>query len=509
MSALVRLVVIGSVFVILTAVPAQRVWAMGQESFGPAGEHIGRSSDWPKGVEDVLRHPSRVYWNWVNGNEHAYYDGDIGMVNELLELFSEVDLAVHQVVVLTGRASARSFHGEQTPYAVEFALPSGIYLHHVQEYATTGLYSATPRLIVHVNDAMAQHLDELRTPPNVTLWALAHRVEDALAQIDAHDRTLRGRAIHVIGEAGDDSPAVAEVLERVIADDDNEYIRKAAQLAMKQIEKANDPTSQPLRHKVAAYLDSHPQRFQIPKPHELLAALREIDDRYGKGFTARGTMIQPDYTGLGKLAAWTVTMGDHRLVFQQRAVENESHPPTAGHPENTIYVGPGTMASIRQPRIWSDGELTDTKPQVTYEPVGSTYDLLLGRMLWPLGRGFTRRIDRITQVDAEADGTLAVHAESDEGGSMSRWEMRIDPHADFLVRSAKAFRRDRPDPTYIVDNAGVLVASDRCTAHTARWTEGASARPVSISVTSVSAETDAELIQETEDLLQQQSNRGW
>ena len=86
MSTAVRLLMMGIVTLLLTCASTAPVYAMGQESFGPAGEHIGRTAEWPKGVEDVLRHPSRVYWNWVNGNEHAYYDGDLEKINQLLDL---------------------------------------------------------------------------------------------------------------------------------------------------------------------------------------------------------------------------------------------------------------------------------------------------------------------------------------------------------------------------------------------------------------------------------------
>jgi len=368
---------------------------------------------------------------------------------------------------------------------------------------TTGLYCAIPRLIVHVDDALAKQLGELKVPDNTSLQGSAYRVKDALAQIDAHDRSLRGRAIAVLGESGDSSTTVAKTLRHVAESDADEYIRKAAQRAISQIERDSDPTGRALRQQVATYLKNHPLQLRIPEPGELLEAMREVDNQYAQGFTAKGTMIEPTASDPGRLVAWTITMGNDRLVVQRRAVEDENHPPTSGQRESTIYVGPDRMAMIQSSRLWVDGELIESKPHATFEPVGSTYDLVLGRMLWPLGRGYTCRIDRITQVEAEADGTLSVMAESDEGNLVMRWEMRVDPSADYLVRSAKAFRRDQPDPMYIVDNAGTLLAAGRGTAHTARWIEGISAHPISISVTSVSAKTDAELIRKTEEGLQQ------
>jgi hypothetical protein len=479
---------------------------MGQESFGPAGEHISRTSDWPKGIEDVLRHPSRVYWNWVNGNEHAYYDGDTDTVNELIDLFAKTDLICHHVIIRPGRPSARSFHGKLTPYTVEFHIPSGIYLHHVRQYAETGLYPMIPWLILHVDNRLAEHLGELKVPSNVTLRGFTHRVEDALAQLDAHDRSMSSRAISVLGDAGDASPPIVEALTQA-SEDEDEYIRNAAQRAVKQIERANDPEARALRQRIAAFVDNHPQRLRIPKPKELLDTLRRIDAEYAKGFTAIGTMIQPSLSGRGRLVAWTITMGKDRLVLQQRAVEDAHHAPVEGRCENTIFIGPEFMATIQRERIWAEGRLEHTAPHSSFEKPGSTYDLLVGRVLWPLGRGFSRRIDRVIEIAAAADGTLLVTAEGDRTGIKWRWELRIRPDEEFLVRSAKAFRRDQPDPSYIISNAGLMTASDRCVNHTAAWIAGPWAHPISMSVASVSAEPDLDLIRRTEDWLRGQSGR--
>ena len=194
-------------------------------------------------------------------------------------------------------------------------------------------------------------------------------------------------------------------------------------------------------------------------------------------------------------------MGDGRMVIRQRVVENEDRPPKPGRLEDTIYVGQDQMAVISRDRILVDGKLIETKPHAMVEPVGTTYDVLIGRVLWPLGRRFSHRIDQITEVSEEADGTLAIEIDRDQGEL--RWEMRIDPQADYLVRSAKAYRRDHVRPSYIVESAGVFASENRYIAHTARWTEGPSAHPFSISVTSVSAGTDQALIDQTEKLLEE------
>src|SRR5262245_33955130 len=101
-------------FVLLVAICAGPAAGMGMESFGPSGEDFGRSTDWPKGVEDVLRHPSRVYLRDVNGSEAAYFDGDLATVNELLALFAKIEMAEHSVVILPGKRQAESFHHKLT-----------------------------------------------------------------------------------------------------------------------------------------------------------------------------------------------------------------------------------------------------------------------------------------------------------------------------------------------------------------------------------------------------------
>jgi hypothetical protein len=475
---------------------AARAPAMVFEEFGPAGEHLGRSPDWAQGVEDVLRHPSRVYWYDVNGSQMAYFDGDIHTVNELLDLYSQADLAEHPVVIRPGRPSAKSFDGRLTPYVVEFEVPGELASMFLRARASTGLYRTTPRLIIHLDAKLAERLDELTIPANVKLHELAVRVEDAVACANDADAALRHRAIMALGEAADDSSASIKALKRA-ADDENESIRAAGQAALAQFTAAREPAEQALRLKLTEFIQNHPQYARAPTPDELLAALRNVDAEYAKGFTVRGTLVEPSPFGPGRLVEWTLTMGDERLIVEQRHVEDADHPRRQGRHEYTIYAGPERMAAIHGNRLWAEGKLIDAKPHASFEPKGSTYDLLIGRLLWALGRGYSRRLDRITSVSMRPDGLLKVVADNKDGSFMSRWELLIDPSADYLVRSAKAFRRDDAVPAYAVETAGVLAGGGRSVAHTARWIEEGG-EPASIAVTSVAATTDGELVQRTE-----------
>jgi len=498
----------GAAALLLTiGIAAEPAFGMGQERFGPALGHISRSPDWPKGVEDVLRHPSCVYWNWVNGNEHAYYDGGIGTISQLIDAFARVDLARHDLILRPGRPSARSFDGQLTPYAVEFHIPAGIYLHHAREYAQTGLYPLVPRMIVHIDQGRAEHLDELKIPANVTLRDLAHRVEDAVAQLDVDDRSLRLRAISVLGDAGDASAPIIAALEQTSQDPD-EYVQRSSEKALEQIQQANVTEMEPLRDRVAAYIAEHPQTSRLPNAQQLLNTLTRIDGEYDRGFCATGTLVKPSLSGRQQLFEWKLTMGDGQLVLQQRAVNNAGQVPAPGRYESTIYTGPSFMAMIHRGRLWVDGDLHDSKPTVSFEKPGPTYDLLLGRVLWPLGRGYSRRIERISDIAEAPDGSLIVGAEAAKLGIGGRWDLRIDPKADYIVRAAKRFRRDETEPSYIASNTGLFRASDRCIAHTAAWQEGPWDDPVSISINSVSAEPDLQLIRTTKDWLENAEGQG-
>jgi hypothetical protein len=412
-------------------------YAMGMESFGPASEHVGRSSG-VKGLADLLQHPSRVYWRDINGSENAFYDGDIAVVNELISLYSQTDLAQHPVLIELGEPAAKSFNGERTtPYSVELVAPGSFARIGLKKQIVDGIDLTMPRLIVHIDNRLSEHLGELRVPPNVTL----HQAE-----------------------------------------------------SLKQ-----DVPNRALQRHVAKFVDAHAQRASIPSPDEVLAALRKSDERYEEGFTAIGTRVEMALSGHDKLVGWTVTMGRDRLVVEQRDVVDEDHPKVAGRCEYTIYAGPGRMGSIQASRVWVDGKLVESRPHATFEPVGPNYDLLIGRCLWPLGRGLTCRIDHVNRVERDNEGMLRVAAEC-YGGLMERWELVVDPQSDYLVREAKAFRAGEAEPVYMMETAGVLSGGGRSVAHTARWIEGGG-RPVSIAVTSVSAKADEELVQRTENRL--------
>lgn len=471
--------------ILILGISTHRAAGLGFEDFGPAGEHLGISPDWPKGAVPIKKHSARVYWREVNGDDHSYYDGDVAEINELLQLFSELEQDNHEVVLRAGRPSAMSFGGKATPYAVEFHLPGGIYLFHARRNAKSGLYSTEPRLFIYISEALRDKLDELKVPPNVEIHRRAFDQELLLASARNGD----GRALRLLGEDGYDSEEARVIIDESLKSD-KPHVKAAAESAKKALDAASDDTE--LRKLVSQFITSHPQRYRVPDPAQVLGAIKAVDAKYAnEGFTANGTLVNDS----GTLMNWMVTMGKQKLLIRQTADKDEA----TGVIDHTIFASPEHMGSIQQSQYWVDGKLIQSKPFMSREPVGNTYDLLIGRLLWPLGISFSRRIDRVEKVSIRPDGTLDVLAYGENNLGI-RWELRVDPKADYLITQAKGFRTRKPEELeYIVDAAGVVKMQERFANHTARWREGIDAKPISISVHSVSAKPDIDLIFEFED----------
>jgi hypothetical protein len=319
-------------------------------------------------------------------------------------------------------------------------------------------------LTISLDAALAEHLDELKIPANVTVRETWANTDEVLAHADNENSKWRHAAIAALGFSGDSSDAVIKVLERV-ADDENKSLREAGQKSLEQLAAEKSPEAQELRTRVVKFVREHPNRMRVPTPKELLTILRDTDAAYAQGFTARGTRVEAADTGAGDFFEWAVTIGNDRIVIERKHVENANYPRRQGRSEDTIYAGPERIGTIHGSRLWANGELIDAKPFTRFEPVGPNYDLLIGRVLWPLGRGFSRCIDRITNVTQDSSGLLKVTAENDDG-LMSRWELMIDPIAGYLVRQAKGYHGNEAEPRFIVDGGGVITGGGRSVLHT-------------------------------------------
>src|SRR2546425_10574825 len=108
----------------LLAFPAW-VLALGEESFGNAPKV--KQPEWADGVIDVVNLKSRVYSQWVNGNENFFYHGNVKALNEALENFAAVKDEVRELILLPGAGKTQSFHGQAIEFDWQLHVPSGIY----------------------------------------------------------------------------------------------------------------------------------------------------------------------------------------------------------------------------------------------------------------------------------------------------------------------------------------------------------------------------------------------
>jgi hypothetical protein len=109
---------------VLLALPPTAL-ALATETFGNAP--MVKQGGWAEGVVDVVNLKTRVYSNWVNGNENFYYRGDAQALNEALRKYASVKDDVRQLILLPGSGKTRSFGRKPVDFDWQFHVPSGIY----------------------------------------------------------------------------------------------------------------------------------------------------------------------------------------------------------------------------------------------------------------------------------------------------------------------------------------------------------------------------------------------
>lgn len=136
------------------------------EQIGPDSERQHPTTAQPggfKGIVEPLKHPSRVYSRWVNGNENFYFKATPDEINELLDLFSKVRMRDHEVWIKPGTETVTSFANDVFDYNVSLQIISGIALalHPDKDAAET----FEPRLTIYVGNDLAM-LKRLKLPDN-------------------------------------------------------------------------------------------------------------------------------------------------------------------------------------------------------------------------------------------------------------------------------------------------------------------------------------------------------
>ncbi|HEV3204839.1 MAG TPA: HEAT repeat domain-containing protein [Gemmataceae bacterium] len=101
------------------------VLALGTETFG--NDPAVKQPEWAEGIVDVVNLKSRVYSQWVNGNENFFYRGNAQALNEALQKYAAVQADVRQLILMPGAGKTQSFGRKPVDFDWQLHVPSGIY----------------------------------------------------------------------------------------------------------------------------------------------------------------------------------------------------------------------------------------------------------------------------------------------------------------------------------------------------------------------------------------------
>jgi len=144
-----------------------------RSGYGMATEQIGPDKDqrhptveqpgWPAGMIEILRHDSRVYSIWVNGNENFYFKATPGEIGELIKLYSETRLRDHVVIFKKEKKEVRTFKRDRIDYNVNFHFLGGIALAMTRRNGEAETYE--PTLTIYVDASSSSTLSKQITIP--------------------------------------------------------------------------------------------------------------------------------------------------------------------------------------------------------------------------------------------------------------------------------------------------------------------------------------------------------
>jgi hypothetical protein len=174
-------------FLLLAAtllLPSQ-AFGLGMEQFGSALE-IGHPSaeqpGWPAGMVKVVDHNSRIYSIWVNGGEIFYFKANSRELLELVQLFSEMRLRDHVIIIKPGPHRTKSFDGGAIVCNV--TLEHAGSLAHAIEQRRGSVETFEPTLVIYVDPDASRDwwekvpiADHLCIKSEVEGWPIANAVE--------------------------------------------------------------------------------------------------------------------------------------------------------------------------------------------------------------------------------------------------------------------------------------------------------------------------------------------
>ncbi len=194
---------LAAVLVVLSC--ARSVYGLAEERIGPDRDQSFPTVEqpgWPAGMIEIVRHDSRVYSTWCNGNDNFYFKAAPDQIGQLVKLYCATRLRDHVIIIKKGKGEAKTFGGNKIDYNVNLHDIGGIaFLMQRKGEAETCEPTLTifadpaadqgfwkkitlPDSVVLMNEAANCPLESKATKPKRKVWFARVRFDDAKPAVD-------------------------------------------------------------------------------------------------------------------------------------------------------------------------------------------------------------------------------------------------------------------------------------------------------------------------------------
>lgn len=192
--------------------------ALGTEELGNKPLNDANYTSWP-GIMPVVNHPSRVYQQWVNGNELLFYAGDMTALNDTLQKFSRTGCKPLEVVLRPGPGVARTFAQKPVSCQWRLQLMSRVSGYLLSRDRGKEVWPDHPVLTVYVGNGI--ELEKLVLPAGMQVTSLTTAKLRALGGFKSTDKTVRGWTAGQLVALDPYDEGSRDAIAAMLKDDDN------------------------------------------------------------------------------------------------------------------------------------------------------------------------------------------------------------------------------------------------------------------------------------------------
>lgn len=179
---------------------ANAAYGLGEFTEGNDPQPAANYTDWP-GVVEAINDPSRVFLAWVNGSETCYFQGDVQVINRVLDKFSKTEVPILEVTLLPEAPNPQSVGNKSIAYNFSIQVIGGIVKGYVQRFLLDEVMPLHPSMTIYITPEI--ELEQLAIPPSVkitTLSDLENRFESGLKSESEHVRRHAEHALAALNQ---------------------------------------------------------------------------------------------------------------------------------------------------------------------------------------------------------------------------------------------------------------------------------------------------------------------